>query len=171
MQTRGVQLRGFVLAAALCAADPALAQDNTTQDNAARKFAAQDITPVVSQRSDTPIKDAAERIAEERWLNGLLDRVQSEGSTFRLNVRAPEVPIRAPWLDDDYAPGPTRRPTGGSIYHEEMLRHTVPEEFRTSTFNTPGVGIDPAVIVNAIRGVWRDWQVQRIRAQITRELQ
>lgn len=143
-----------------------MAQDSTAQD-----FTARDITPVVSQPSPTPIKDAAERIAEERWLNGPTDRVQSEGSTFRLNVRAPEVPIRAPWLDDDYDRGPTRRPTGGSIYHEEMLRHSVPDEFRASTFNTPGVGIDPAVIVNGIRGVWRDWQAQRIRAQIARELQ
>ena len=153
MQRPRLRLRGWVLAVVLCVACPATAQEST---------------PAPAASSATPIADAVERIARELWPASLPDQVQSEGSTFRLNIRAPEVALQKPWLDDD--PPPTRRPVGGSIYHEEMLAHLAPEEFRASTLNTVGVGIDPAVIVNGIRGVWRDWQVRRIRAQIAREL-
>ena len=153
MQQPRLRLRGWVLAVTLCVACPAVAQEST---------------PAPTSSSSTPIADAVERIAREMWPASLPDQVQSEGSTFRLNISAPEVAVRKPWLDDD--PPLARRPIGGSIHHEEMLRHLVPEEFRTSTFYTPRVGVDPATIVNGIRGVWRDWQVRRIRAQITREL-
>src|SRR5687767_2087068 len=83
---------------------------------------------------------AAGRLAREMWPDGLPDQVQSEGSTCRLNISAPQPAVRAPWLDDD--PQVTRRPTGGSIYHDEMLRQIVPEEFRASTFHPAGVSID-----------------------------
>ena len=154
MHRRRTRLCGFLLAVALCAAAPAGAQEGATPPSTA---------------STTPIADAAERLAREMWPDGLPDQVQSEGSTFRLNISAPQATVRAPWLQD---PDPvTRRPIGGSIYHEEMLRQTVPEEFRTSTFYTPSIGVDPAIIVNGIRNAWRDWQVRRIRAEIARELE
>jgi hypothetical protein len=162
MHLRRTQLRGFLLAVALCTAGSAAAQEVAPTTSALPSAPS-------STSSATPIADEAERIARERWSDGLLDQVQSEGSTFRLNISAPEVAVRAPWIDDN--PPLTRRPTGGSIYHEEMLRLTVPEEFRTSTLYTPGISVDPATIVNGIRGVWRDWQVRRIRAQIARELE
>jgi hypothetical protein len=161
MYLRRTQLRGFLLAVALCTAGPAAAQEGAPTTSALP-------SPQPSASSPTPIADAAERIAREMWPDGLPDQIQSEGSTFRLNIHAPEVAVRAPWIDDD--PPLPRRPTGGSIYHEEMLRHMVPEEFRASTFYPVGVSVDPATIVNGIRGVWRDWQVWRIRAQIAREL-
>lgn len=149
----------MVLAVALCAAVPAAAQD----------AASQPVTPTVNEPSPTPIRDEAERLAREKWVDGIPDQVQTEGSTFRLNVRAPQAAIQTPsWRDDD--PRPTRRPAGGSIYHEEMLRQIVPEQFRASTFDAVNVGVDPAVFVNGIRNAWRDWQARRIRAQISREL-
>jgi hypothetical protein len=161
MHLRRAQLSGVLLTIALCAAGPVAAQDGTPALPAL-------LSTPASAPSPTPIADAAERLAREMWPDGLPDPVQSEGSTFRLNISAPEAAVRAPWSDDD--PPLARRPTGGSLYHEEMLRHTVPEEFRASTFHPAGVSVDPATIVNGIRGMWRDWQVLRIRAQIAREL-
>jgi hypothetical protein len=121
-----------------------------------------------SAQSATPIADAAERIATDLWPQSYLERVQSDGTTFRLNIQVPQAEVRAPWLQD---PDPvTRRPTGGSLYHQQMLEAVVPEEFRASTFYPAGVSVDPATIVNGIRGLWRDAQARRIRAQIAREL-
>ena len=80
----------------------------------------------------------------------------------------PEGQGTPPWLEDPWPQ--TRRPVGGSIYHQEMLEAVVPQEFRASTFNPAGVSVDPATILNGIRGAWRDFQARRIREQIAREL-
>ena len=154
MRPRRRQLRGFLCVVALCSTAPAGAQQ-AAQDTGAAP-------------SPTPIADAAERIARELFPEGLADQVQSDGSTFRLNIHAPGPGQPFPRIDDPQ--GPTRPPAGGSLYHQQMLESVVPQEFRASTFNTPRVSIDPATIVNGIRGVWRDVQVRRVRAQIAREL-
>jgi len=155
MRPRRLQLRGVLAVLALCSVIPAGAQE--------RPAAGPAVTP-----SPTPIADAAEQIARDLWPVSFLDEVRSEGSTFRLNIHVPEADVRPPWLQD---PDPvTRRPIGGSLYHQQMLEAIVPEEFRGSTFYTPGVSVDPATIVNGIRGMWHDWQTRRIREQIAREL-
>jgi hypothetical protein len=152
MRARRLQLRGCLVVLVLSTAIPGLAQDATQP----------------AEPPATPIADEAERVARALWADGL-EHVQSDGSTFRLNIRAPQVEMRAPWLDD---PQPNRRrPVGGSIYHQQMLEHITPQAFRASTLNSAAVGVDPALIVNGVRDAWRSWQVRRIRAQIARELE
>src|SRR5262245_13310663 len=84
MRVRRARLRGLLLAGALCVAGPAAAQDVPLQQ----------ITPTVAEPSATPSRDEAERIGHERWASGLHDSasgVETDGTTFRLNISAPQV--------------------------------------------------------------------------------
>ena len=48
---------------------------------------------------------------------------------------------------------------------------TTPEAIRTSTFYPIGVGVDPAVIVNAAKGAWRVGKTAKTRRRLPDELE
>ena len=89
---------------------------------------------------------------------------------FRLRIEV-ERPIEL-WVqpllirpEDTLQPRPR-----GSIYHQEYLRMTTPEAFRSSTLYPMGVGVDPGELVNGVRSMYRGWKEERIRQRVAREL-
>jgi len=86
---------------------------------------------------------------------------------FRAKVTVDVRALPVPWHLTE-KPGPTN--PRFNAYHQEHLMMTTPEAFRTSTFYLIGIGVDPAVIVNAAMRAWRDWQTVKIRQRIAEEL-
>ena len=116
----------------------------------------------------TPITDAANRIAKNLWSTQGDPAVPPNTPVFRSGVTLEFRPLPPPWHLTE-TPGPTNPRFNG--YHQEHLMMTTPEAFRTSTFYPIGIGVDPAVIVNAAKGAWRDWKMAKIRRRIAGELE
>jgi len=116
----------------------------------------------------TPIADSVNRIARDFWSTQGAPAVPPNTPVFRSSVTLDFRPLPPPWHLTEM-PGPTN--PRFNRYHQEHLMMTTPEAFRTSTFYPIGMGIDPAVIVNAAKGAWRDWQTARIRRRIAGELE
>jgi len=117
----------------------------------------------------TPITDTANRIARNLWSTQPDPAVLPNTPLFRASVTVdvwPALPV--PWHLTE-ASGP-RNPRFNA-YHQEHLMMTTPEGFRTSTFYPIGMSIDPAVVVNAAKSAWRDWQTARIRRRIAEEVE
>jgi hypothetical protein len=115
----------------------------------------------------TPISDTANCIAKNLWPTQTDPVVLPDTAVFRANVTVDVRALPPPWHLTK-KPGPTN--PRFNAYHQEHLMMTTPEAFRTSTFYPIGVGIDPAVIVNAAKRAWRDWQTAKIRQRIAEEL-
>ena len=115
----------------------------------------------------TPIADTVNRMARDFW-STQADPAIRNTPVFRSSVTLDFRPLPVPWHLTE-RPGP-RNPRFNA-YHQEHLMMTTPEAFRTSTFYPIGMGIDPAVIVNATKGAWRDWKTTRIRRRIADELE
>lgn len=116
----------------------------------------------------TPIADSVTRLAKTFWSTQAEPAVPPNGPVFRAGVTVEFRPLPVPWHLTEKT-GPTNPRFNG--YHQEHLMMTTPEAFRTSTFYPMGMGIDPAVIVNAAKGAWRDWKTARIRRRIAGELE
>ena len=116
----------------------------------------------------TPIADAVNRIARDFWSTQAEPAVPPNTPVFRSSVTMEFRPLPVPWHLTE-KPGP-RNPRFNA-HHQEHLMMTTPEAFRTSTFYPIGVGVDPAVIVNAAKGAWRDWKTAKIRRRIADELE
>ena len=116
----------------------------------------------------TPITETANRLAKSLWSTQADPAVPPNTPVFRSQVTVNAWPLPTPWHLTDQ-PGPRNRRFNG--YHEEHLMMTTPEAFRTSTLYPIGAGIDPAVILNGSKRIWRDWQTARIRQRIAKEIE
>jgi len=63
-------------------------------------------------------------------------------------------------------------PVPALVYHRELLSLVTPEAFRAGTlWPTVGASVDPGAIRDGIKKAWNEWQTQRIRERIERELE
>jgi hypothetical protein len=120
------------------------------------------------QAQPTTIADSANRLAQELRFPRVDPEMLANMPVFRAKVTIDIWALPPPWHLTE-TPGPRNPRFNG--YHQEHLMLTTPEELRTSTFYPIGIGVDPAVIVNAAKRGWRDWQTARIRQRITEELE
>lgn len=116
----------------------------------------------------TPITDTANHLAKNLWSTQADPAAPPNTPVFRSQVTVDVWPLPTPWHLTD-KPAPRNRRFNG--YQEEHLVITTPEAFRTSTLYPIGVGIDPAVIVNGSKRIWRDWQTAKIRQRIAEEIE
>lgn len=116
-----------------------------------------------------PIAETAERLARELWPLEVTSRVDQEGRPrFRANITETQIVLPPLWGPPDKAWIPV--PPRGSIYHQEFLAMVTPEAFRASTLYPMGIGVDPGAIFQGLKQAWGDWQEERVRKRVEREL-